>query len=60
VVDDGVGFDTATAPRGSHGLMGMRFRVEAERGRFTLGSAPGVGTTVQARLPLRQDTPAAA
>ena len=51
VVDDGVGFDPAAATHGSHGLMGMRFRVEAESGHFDLVSAPGAGTTIRARLP---------
>jgi signal transduction histidine kinase len=52
VKDDGVGFDVAHSPRGSHGLFGMRFRVEAERGRLRVQSTPGQGTTLTARLPL--------
>ena len=32
VRDDGVGFDTSAKPRSAYGLMGMRFRVEAEGG----------------------------
>jgi signal transduction histidine kinase len=53
VQDDGVGFDTTRSARGSHGLIGMRFRVEAERGQLGVRSAPGHGTVVTARLPLR-------
>jgi signal transduction histidine kinase len=53
VRDNGVGFDPATTTPGRHGLLGMRFRVEAEQGQFALRSAPGQGTTVSARLPLR-------
>jgi len=51
VADDGAGFDTRVLTPGSHGLLGMRFRVEAERGQLTLRSAPGQGTSIVARLP---------
>ena len=51
VRDDGVGFDTAAQPGSAYGLVGMRFRVEAEQGKLEVVSAPGQGTTVQVRLP---------
>lgn len=51
VRDDGVGFDPSAAPASAYGLVGMRFRVEAEGGTLTLQSAPGQGTRVQVRLP---------
>jgi signal transduction histidine kinase len=52
VRDDGVGFDP-TQPRSSaHGLLGMRYRVEAEGGHFALDSTPGQGTRIRATLPL--------
>lgn len=51
VEDDGVGFDPALQPRSAYGLVGMRFRVEAERGRLNIVSAPGRGTRVQVTLP---------
>ena len=51
VRDDGVGFDTAVPPRSAYGLVGMRFRVEAEGGRLSLVSAPGQGTTLTVTLP---------
>jgi len=51
VRDDGVGFDTTVQPASAHGLLGMRFRVEAEGGRLTLRSAPGQGTLIQVSLP---------
>jgi signal transduction histidine kinase len=51
VRDDGVGFDTTAAPASAYGLMGMRFRVEAEGGTIALQSAPGQGTHVRVRLP---------
>ena len=52
VADDGVGFDTTQANVSAHGLLGMRYRVEAEGGTLTLKSAPGRGTRVGATLPL--------
>lgn len=51
VEDDGVGFDPSLPVRSAYGLVGMRFRVEAERGRLTIVSAPGRGTRVQVSLP---------
>ncbi len=51
VRDDGVGFDTRVRPHSAYGLMGMRFRVEAEGGVLTLTSRAGEGTLIQARLP---------
>jgi len=51
VRDDGVGFDTAVEHGSAYGLVGIRFRVEAEGGTLTLRSHPGQGTTVQVRLP---------
>ncbi len=51
VRDDGVGFDTGTKPRSAYGLVGMRFRVEAEHGTLTLVSAPGKGTSIRVKLP---------
>jgi signal transduction histidine kinase len=57
VRDDGVGFDPGRAARGSHGLLGMRFRVQAEQGVLDVASAPGSGTTLTARLPTRAPEP---
>ncbi len=51
VRDDGVGFDTHQDPPSAFGLVGMRFRVEAERGSLSVESRPGEGTTIQASLP---------
>ena len=45
IEDDGVGFDAgAQLPRATHGLQGMRHRVEAMGGRLAVESAPGAGT----------------
>lgn len=52
VRDDGRGFDPE-APRRGHGLLGMRERVEALRGRLRLRAAPGAGAEVEVTLPLR-------
>jgi len=51
VRDNGSGFDAAATGTASHGLAGMRHRVEACGGRFALESAPGEGTYVTAVLP---------
>jgi protein-histidine pros-kinase len=50
--DDGRGFNPNDA-RDSwpHGIMGMRHRVRALGGRFTLESAPGKGTTLRVAVP---------
>jgi len=56
IKDDGKSFQVE---RGLHakksqrlGLLGMRERVEMVGGRFTVESAPGQGTTIQAQIPL--------
>jgi signal transduction histidine kinase len=51
VRDDGAGFDPAAVGPASHGLAGMRHRVEAAGGRLTITSHPGNGTLVSAVLP---------
>lgn len=51
VRDDGVGFDASQIASKAHGLLGMRFRVEAEFGSLELVSQPGQGTLVRAQLP---------
>jgi signal transduction histidine kinase len=60
VRDDGVGFDTAAPQRSAYGLVGMRFRVEAEGGTLTVVSSPGRGTCLQVALPEHGLTPAEA
>ena len=52
VRDDGVGFDTTLATRSAYGLLGMRFRVEAEGGSLDVVSAPGQGCLIRIQLPL--------
>jgi signal transduction histidine kinase len=59
VRDDGQGFDPRAAKRSTHGLAGMRHRVEAAGGRFEVMSARGRGTRVSATLPQPASVPAA-
>src|SRR5436190_8339012 len=51
VRDNGLGFDTDLPRLQSHGLLGMRYRVEAEGGTMRLSSRPGEGTLIEATLP---------
>ncbi len=52
VADNGKGFDTLRVRPSTHGLAGMRHRVEAARGRLTVASVPGKGTRLSAMLPI--------
>ncbi|HXD40884.1 MAG TPA: CHASE3 domain-containing protein [Ramlibacter sp.] len=51
IKDDGKGFNVAEIRPSTHGLAGMRHRVEAAGGRLTVISAPGSGTRISAVLP---------
>ena len=51
VRDNGVGFDPQQPRLARHGLIGMRYRVEAEGGTMRLESTPGQGTLIEATLP---------
>lgn len=51
VSDNGRGFDPMAARGRSHGLIGMRFRVEAAGGELRVDSKPGHGTRIEAWLP---------
>ena len=52
VRDNGIGFDTSSQRSSAYGLVGMRYRVEAEGGTLAVLSGPGLGTELQVRLPL--------
>lgn len=52
VRDDGAGFDVTQTKIASHGLSGMRQRMQALKGRLEINSAVGQGTTIKAILPL--------
>ncbi len=60
IQDDGRGFDLVTldeaAAHGHIGVLGMRERIRARGGQFTLTSTPGQGTAIQVEL----DVPASA
>lgn len=51
VMDNGSGFDTSHITSSSHGINGMRHRVEAAGGKLTVTSTPGAGTRISAVLP---------
>lgn len=51
VRDDGQGFDTTRTAPSTHGLIGMRYRVEAHGGTLRVHSRPGAGTLIEATLP---------
>jgi signal transduction histidine kinase len=51
VRDNGTGFDTEQPRLARHGLIGMRYRVEADGGTMRLESSPGLGTLIEATLP---------
>lgn len=51
VKDDGRGFKVENVGSGSHGLAGMRHRVEAAGGRLTVASSEDSGTRISAVLP---------
>jgi signal transduction histidine kinase len=54
VTDDGVGFDAQSVDSSMHfGLGLMQERVRRQGGTVTIQTAPGKGTTIQAKLPLR-------
>jgi PAS domain S-box-containing protein len=63
VVDNGCGFETGAATRGAGahglGLIGMRERVAALRGRLTINSQPGHGTSIVFQVPVESMSNAA-
>lgn len=54
IADDGRGFDPRALPVSSHGLEGMRHRVEAAGGRMEINSRPGSGTRITGTIPRRR------
>jgi signal transduction histidine kinase len=57
VVDEGHGFDRASAADPGIGLAGMYERAELLGGRLSIQSAPEHGTRVSLDLPLRRGAP---
>jgi signal transduction histidine kinase len=60
VRDDGQGFDIDNVPAGHHGLLGMRVRVESHSGQLDIHSVPHQGTRIEAVLPSKPASTAAA
>ncbi|MCC6761522.1 MAG: PAS domain S-box protein, partial [Chitinophagaceae bacterium] len=53
ISDDGVGFNYQQVDtRLHHGLLGMRERLNAANGHLNIATAPGLGTSVEAKIPL--------
>ena len=55
ICDDGIGFDPAAVEAGHYGLLGMRERVRLDGGTLEVRSAPGNGTCILVRFPLKAD-----
>lgn len=51
IEDDGIGFDTTKLKSATHGIAGMRFRIERLDGTLSVDSKPGLGTRLVAVLP---------
>jgi signal transduction histidine kinase len=55
VVDDGAGFDVSTRMGRGLGLVSMNERLEAVGGSLRIHSAPGEGTRLKIKVPIRAD-----
>jgi len=55
VSDNGKGFEPGTVRPSTHGLAGMRHRVQAANGKLTVTSAPGQGTRLMAMIPVQRN-----
>ncbi|MEJ8820793.1 CHASE3 domain-containing protein [Variovorax humicola] len=55
VSDNGKGFDMNSVRPSTHGLAGMRHRVQAANGKLTVASRPGEGARLTAMLPASRD-----
>ena len=51
ITDDGIGFDSAQ-PTQRNGLINMQLRVQELKGKITIDSQPGKGSTIAMQLPL--------
>jgi signal transduction histidine kinase len=57
VTDNGRGFDTATPRRREQrGLTNLRARAQAAGGTLAISSNVGVGTRIEAELPIEEST----
>ena len=55
--DNGCGMALVKPSRSTHGIRGMRFRLEASGGSLQVASEPGQGVSLTARLPLQGEPP---
>lgn len=55
VEDDGIGFEITSQQLESIGLLSVRSRVEALRGKVQIDSHPGSGTTITLEIPLEEN-----
>ena len=51
IEDNGIGFDTTQPKSATHGIAGMRFRIERLDGHMSVDSTPGGGTRLEAVVP---------
>ena len=57
IVDDGRGFDrAAAAAKSGLGLVSVEERVRAVGGRLAIATRPGRGTTIEVKVPVREET----
>ncbi|HEY6133915.1 MAG TPA: CHASE3 domain-containing protein [Rubrivivax sp.] len=54
IEDNGIGFDQSRVRHSTHGLTGMRYRAEGQRGGLQIKSTPGRGTQLELWLPVRR------
>jgi len=54
VRDDGIGFSPETSANMGFGIQSMQTRIQQLGGELTMSSSPGMGTQVQARVPLKE------
>jgi len=55
--DNGIGFDPTALKSSTHGIAGMRFRLEKLSGSLTIDSRPGAGTHLDATVPMALAAP---
>ena len=58
IEDDGVGFDQANIKSATHGIAGMRLRIDTLGGTMRVDSQPGLGARLEATLPVPGAAPA--
>ncbi|CAN5417367.1 hypothetical protein BH11PSE9_BH11PSE9_34080 [soil metagenome] len=54
IEDNGIGFDSTQSKSATHGIAGMRFRIERLGGHLAVDSTPGGGTRLEAAVPVAE------